>query len=187
MRQRRGLQCTAPPSCVSFSARLRPAPCPQVFQSTVRLLHMLAAAKAPKPSSGLELLLATQGRWAAQQTALQQLQGKPGPAAGGLTNAAGAQAGACGGGGGTQPAGPPGERAKAECQAAWEALQCECERLLGVVLDRQQAAAAAAGLKAAGQGEVSGRRGSWGRVLTMAAGAAVCVNPVHVCGGRDHC
>ncbi|GAB4819189.1 hypothetical protein N2152v2_006235 [Parachlorella kessleri] len=112
--------------------------CLQVFHALVRLLHMLAHTKAPKPSSGLELLLAQQQRWqqAQQAAALQQaLPGMLGPAQQALQ----AQQAQQQQGQAQEPQLPPAERAKEESAAAWEVLQGECEQLLGVVLDVQQA------------------------------------------------
>ncbi len=142
----------------------------QVFQAMVRLLHMLAHAKTAKPSSGLELLLEQQRRWqqaqAAVQHALQQSPGPPappgsGPAGLGLAPQQQQQPTAPQQAQQQQqqlaPQGPPGERAKVECSAAWDVVQSECERLLGAVLEVQQAASPMA--SSSSQGDMPGGGG----------------------------
>lgn len=95
--------------------------CLQVFQQTNRLLQALAAARVPKASSGLELLLRQQQRAAEVQRAHRaRLAGAGAEPAAPLP---------------PPPVGPPSaEATRAEAAAAWECLQLECQRLLADML-----------------------------------------------------
>eukprot|EP00887_Chlorella_sp_A99_P002121 scaffold21.g2121.t1 len=155
-----GTQChpTIPPEVVAAAQGLMEhvlGCCLQVFQNVARLLGMLAMARVPKASSGLELLLALRQRQAAEAQ---------GPGGGGSPSAV--------------ATGPPGvETARAECQSAWEAMQLECQRLLANLLNVHAPAHQALGqegdlpgagwLASASELELSGDAGSPGEPSTL--------------------